>query len=286
MITADSVAQPYLHVQSTILLINVTIPPASPLLNNSLLLPSKNSAPEKHPSSFIADKIHSTTEMIYSLFHHKKNSPDTKHSTDNGAPRFQENDLSYSNAENASELVLLYEVFLTYMYEGDMNEEQYWEVLIATSSPEGVRQYATKIGEFTSKKTSIEWPPPFLFVSYSGVGTVISVVVTNVNVSSTNGVYIPGTSPLLSNGTLYSSSVSYGCNFIPGEEYRCSKLINPLTEVFCASLFFIGLVLALFGHRWLNFTFFTAGFFAAWLFLFLIFIQIPDANIHGKISFS
>ena len=45
-------------------------------------------------------------------------------------------------------------------------------------------------------------------VSYSGVGAVITVVV------SYNG----------SNGTLYSSGVSYGCNFIDAAKYSCTKL--------------------------------------------------------------
>lgn len=46
------------------------------------------------------------------------------------------------------------------------------------------------------------------FVSYSGVGAVISVVVSYNK----------------SDGALYSSAVSYGCNFIDAEEYRCTKL--------------------------------------------------------------
>lgn len=55
-------------------------------------------------------------------------------------------------------------------------------------------------------------------VSYSGVGAVVTVVV------SYNG----------SNGTLYSSGVSYGCNFIDAQEYRCTKLGESL--VHCPSL--------------------------------------------------
>lgn len=69
----------------------------------------------------------------------------------------------------------------------------------------------------------------YLLVSYSGVGAVISVLVTAVN-STDGSVAAAGDSSYctgyarLSNGSLYSSSVSYGCDFIPEEKYRCTKL--------------------------------------------------------------
>jgi len=54
--------------------------------------------------------------------------------------------LSVESISNSTkQYKLLYEIYLMYMYEGDMNEDQYWEVLIQTSTPEGLRKYATKV---------------------------------------------------------------------------------------------------------------------------------------------
>ncbi|XP_076056924.1 transmembrane 7 superfamily member 3-like [Oratosquilla oratoria] len=154
-----------------------------------------------------------------------------------------------------------YEVYLSYMYEGDMTEKDYWSSLISMSTVEGVKKYGRKIAEHAPET------PPVLFeewlVSYSGVGAVVSVV------ASANE----------SHGVLYSSAVSYGCDFIPEEAYNCTKLIDPLAKLFCASLVFIGVIVLFFGHRWLNFTIFISGFLASWFLLFVTFIHVPHAAV-------
>lgn len=71
-------------------------------------------------------------------------------------------------------------------------------------------------------------------VSYSGVGAVVTVVV------SYNG----------SNGTLYSSAVSYGCNFIDAAEYRCTKLGESL--LWCPSLMYCVVMLCLLAYDVVN----------------------------------
>lgn len=45
-------------------------------------------------------------------------------------------------SENVS---LLYEVYLSYMYEGDMNEEHYWQALLQTSTPQLVTLHGTLV---------------------------------------------------------------------------------------------------------------------------------------------
>ncbi|XP_018027906.1 uncharacterized protein LOC108683131 [Hyalella azteca] len=171
---------------------------------------------------------------------------------------------------------LLYEVYLSYMYEGDMQEEHYWRTVVETSSPQLLRARALKVASFLSDSNDTSSPPSYLFVSYSGVGAVISVLVTNVRVANTSAHDVLR----LTNGSLYSSSVSYGCDFIPDEQHRCTKLVDPLPQMFCASLLFVGLVLCFVGHRWLNFTMFTAGFLGAWFILFVTFVHVPKADLH------
>lgn len=70
-------------------------------------------------------------------------------------------------------------------------------------------------------------PPQYLFVSYSGVGAVVSVLVSTMNSTQGGGSGTDSCSSLVgrrTEGALYSSSVSYGCDFILEEEYKCSKL--------------------------------------------------------------
>ncbi|KAK8375469.1 hypothetical protein O3P69_008361 [Scylla paramamosain] len=158
---------------------------------------------------------------------------------------------------------LRYEVFLTYMYERDQSESKYWDTLIATSTLQGLRENGRSVDIRENNDTAAQlnvW-----LVSYSGVGAVVTVVV------SYNG----------SNGTLYSSGVSYGCNFIDAEKYSCTKLVTSLAKLFCASLLFIGAILLFFGHRWLNFTMFISGFFFSWCMLFLMFAQDTHTTING-----
>ncbi|MPC29544.1 Transmembrane 7 superfamily member 3 [Portunus trituberculatus] len=156
---------------------------------------------------------------------------------------------------------LRYEVFLTYMYERDQSESKYWDTLIATSTLRGLKENGKSVDVRENNDTAAQlnvW-----LVSYSGVGAVVTVVV------SYNG----------SNGTLYSSGVSYGCNFIDAEKYSCTKLVTSLAKLFCAALLFIGAILLFFGHRWLNFTMFISGFFFAWCMLFLMFAQDTHTTI-------
>ncbi|XP_064084874.1 LOW QUALITY PROTEIN: transmembrane 7 superfamily member 3-like [Macrobrachium nipponense] len=164
---------------------------------------------------------------------------------------------------SADDIDLHYETYLTYMYEKDLDQDSYWNTLIATSTLEGIRTKGKLVSVSKTNNTSSQlerW-----FVSYSGVGAVIGVIV---NYNSTGGV-------------LYSPTVSYGCNFIDAEQYRCTKLVNPLAKLFCASLLFIGGVLLFFGHRWLNFTMFTSGFLFFWFIFFLLFAQVQNASIDG-----
>lgn len=156
---------------------------------------------------------------------------------------------------------LTYETFLTYMYERDLSERKYWHSLIATSTLEDIRAKAVRVSVTKNNNTAEmlgHW-----FVSYSGVGAVVSVIVSYNN----------------SGGALYSAAVSYGCDFIDAEEYRCTKLVNPLAKLFCASLPFIGGLLLFVGHRWLNFTMFTSGFLFTWCFLFMLCAQDTHSNI-------
>ncbi|KAK4292696.1 hypothetical protein Pmani_034553 [Petrolisthes manimaculis] len=156
---------------------------------------------------------------------------------------------------------LRYRTYLTYMYERDLSEAKYWDTLVATSTLQGLQMNAKLVLERQNNNTAeylSNW-----FVSYSGVGAVITVVVSYNN----------------SNGSLYSSSVSYGCDFIDAEEYTCTKLVNPLAKLFCASLIFVGLILLFLGHRWLNFTMFTSGFLFSWCVLFLLFAQASSNNV-------
>ncbi|KAG0725594.1 Transmembrane 7 superfamily member 3 [Chionoecetes opilio] len=158
---------------------------------------------------------------------------------------------------------LRYEVFLTYMYARDLSEEKYWDTLVATSSLQGLKENGKSVLVRENNDTAEEldvW-----LVSYSGVGAVVTVVV------SYNG----------SNGTLYSSGVSYGCNFIDAEKYRCTKLVTSLAKLFCASLLFIGAIMLFLGHRWLNFTMFISGFLFSWCMLFLVFAQSTHSTING-----
>ncbi|XP_042205664.1 transmembrane 7 superfamily member 3-like [Homarus americanus] len=147
--------------------------------------------------------------------------------------------------------------------EKDLSENKYWNMLIATSTLKGLRENAKCVVEAKNNNTAEQlshW-----FVSYSGVGAVITVVVSYNN----------------SHGTLYSSTVSYGCDFIEAEEYRCTKLVTPMAKFFCASLLFIGGILLFLGHRWLNFTMFIAGFLFFWCVFFLPFAQVNRNNIIG-----
>ncbi|XP_042877536.1 transmembrane 7 superfamily member 3-like [Penaeus japonicus] len=156
---------------------------------------------------------------------------------------------------------LKYETFLTYMYERDLSERKYWDSLIATSTLEDIRAKAVRVSVTKNNNTAEllgHW-----FVSYSGVGAVVSVIVSYND----------------SGGALYSSAVSYGCDFIDAEQYRCTKLVNPLAKLFCASLPFIGALLLFVGHRWLNFTMFTSGFLFSWCFLFMLCAQDTHSNI-------
>lgn len=157
--------------------------------------------------------------------------------------------------------LLKYETFLTYMYERDLSERKYWASLIATSTLEDIRTKAVRVS--MTKNNSTAEVLGHWFVSYSGVGAVVSVVVSYNN----------------SGGALYSAAVSYGCDFIDAEEYRCTKLVNPLAKLFCASLPFVGGLLLLVGHRWLNFTMFTSGFLFTWCFLFMLCAQDTHSNI-------
>ncbi|CAL4067382.1 unnamed protein product, partial [Meganyctiphanes norvegica] len=165
--------------------------------------------------------------------------------------------------ENLSDADIVYDIYLSYMYEGDMTERDYWKLLIDISTMEGLKKRARKVKSHSPNFTNIALHD--YFVSYSGVGAVITVA-THVNGS---------------HFALYTAAVSYGCDFIAGEEYQCTKLINPLAKLFCASLLFLGTILLVFGHRWLNYTMFIAGFFGGWCFLFVLFSQIPDAKIDG-----
>lgn len=156
---------------------------------------------------------------------------------------------------------LHYEVFLTYMYERDQSESKYWDTLIATSTLQGLKENGKSVDVRENNDTAAQlnvW-----LVSYSGVGAVVTVVV------SYNG----------SNGTLYSSGVSYGCNFIDAEKYSCTKLVTSLAKLFCAALLFIGAILLFLGHRWLNFTMFISGFLFSWCMLFLMFAQDTHTTI-------
>nr|XP_053628280.1 transmembrane 7 superfamily member 3-like [Cherax quadricarinatus] len=165
-------------------------------------------------------------------------------------------DLGHSLADGQ----LKYETFLAYMYERDLSEKKYWNMLIATSTLQGLRENAKSVAaaENNTAEQLNNW-----FVSYSGVGAVITVVVSYNN----------------SHGTLYSSAVSYGCDFIEAEEYRCTKLVTPMAKLFCASLLFIGGILLFLGHRWLNFTMFTSGFLFFWCVFFLLCAQGTTSNI-------
>lgn len=171
---------------------------------------------------------------------------------------------SYPDPESSpTEGELEYETFLTYMYERDLSERKYWNTLIATSTLKGLRENAKSVAVTENNNTAEQlssW-----FVSYSGVGAVISVVVSYNK----------------SDGALYSSAVSYGCNFIDAEEYRCTKLVTTLAKLFCASLLFIGGILLFLGHRWLNFTMFTSGFLFFWCVLFLLSAQDTNSSITG-----
>ncbi|KAF2362921.1 protein of unknown function DUF4203 [Trinorchestia longiramus] len=177
-------------------------------------------------------------------------------------------------AANATQL--LYEVYLSYMYEGDILEDHYWQTVIETSSPQLLDLHATKVASYLTDEYTA--PPPYLFVSYSGVGAVVSVQVTNVYLTNTSGSTVVVRA---ANGSLYSSSVSYGCDFIPDEQHRCTKLVSSLAQILCASLLFVGLVLCFAGHRWLNFTMFTAGFLGSWFTLFVTFVHVPHVDIDG-----
>ncbi|XP_068227180.1 transmembrane 7 superfamily member 3-like [Palaemon carinicauda] len=163
----------------------------------------------------------------------------------------------------AEDYELHYETYLTYMYEKDLDQESYWNTLIATSTLEGIRTNGKLVSISKDNNTSsklVRW-----FVSYSGVGAVIGVIA---NYNSSGGV-------------LYSPTVSYGCNFIDAEQYSCTKLVNPLAKLFCASLLFIGGILLFLGHRWLNFTMFTSGFLFFWMIFFILFAQVENASIDG-----
>nr|XP_045582776.1 transmembrane 7 superfamily member 3-like [Procambarus clarkii] len=169
---------------------------------------------------------------------------------------------SYPDLEpSPTEGQLKYETFLTYMYERDLSEKKYWNALIATSTLKGLREHAKSVAREENNNTSEElnkW-----FVSYSGVGAVITVVVSCNN----------------SQGALYSSAVSYGCDFIDAVQYECTKLVTPLAKLFCASLLFIGGILLFLGHRWLNFTMFTSGFLFFWCVFFLMCAQDTSSSI-------
>lgn len=158
---------------------------------------------------------------------------------------------------------LRYEIFLTYMYERDLSERKYWDTLIGTRTLQGLKENG-KIVDVRENNDTAELLKVWL-VSYSGVGAVMTVVV------SYNG----------SSGTMYSSGVSYGCNFIEAQEYRCTKLVTTLAKLFCASLLFIGGILLFLGHRWLNFTMFISGFLFCWCILFLMFAQDTHSTITG-----
>nr|XP_027219133.1 uncharacterized protein LOC113811560 [Penaeus vannamei] len=101
---------------------------------------------------------------------------------------------------------LTYETFLTYMYERDLSERKYWHSLIATSTLEDIRAKAVRVSVTKNNNTAEMFGALVRF--YSGVGAVVSVIVSYNN----------------SGGALYSAAVSYGCDFIDAEEYRCTKL--------------------------------------------------------------
>ena len=112
---------PYLQEHSTILTINVTTYPALPFINSSF------SSINEHDTDILeatSSKFSARTRLLHN----------TSLSVDIINPIVV--DLNYS---------VLYEVFLTYMYEGDMKEDQYWKVLIDTNTPLGLKQNATKV---------------------------------------------------------------------------------------------------------------------------------------------
>ena len=83
------------------------------------------------------------------LIANKSVAVDSKFVKDNLAT-ITRNSKSYDESDDSdnTDATLLYEVYLTYMYEGSLNEEQYWQVLIETSTPQGLRDHATKVGRW------------------------------------------------------------------------------------------------------------------------------------------
>ena len=113
---------------------SISLHPGSSIINHNDDVTADNLNPKFRSVLQIANQTN------YDIF---KN---TKNITQNSANNYYQNSSRRSNyISRGTNSTLLYEVFLTYMYEGDLNEEQYWEVLIATSTTEGIRKYATKV---------------------------------------------------------------------------------------------------------------------------------------------
>ena len=167
-----------------------------------------------------------------------------------GVPGFTCN---LSDPSSASDLTYtLYHKFLT----GRNFDETYLLTEMAETMllADDIKLNGGLIAQGFIRAPDVEFVQVASFNAYVGVPSVVAVVVTHTDNQS----------------AVYVSGATYACDLKQGGVKGCNVVTFPLTKLVCAILVFVGLYLALFGHRFFHVTQLVFSLMASYLLVYII----------------